>query len=480
MKPRALQALWIIAATLTVALLGLEIFGSQHFNYQGEAQPLWSLLRMARGASYQGTRLELPVYYNPHTPYFFWSVQPLINLLRPESLEATAMVGRGVIVTCFGLLVWLALRFGSRRLPGFNPALFLCTVAAVVMQFPEMIFLVKPDYASFLAEFVGFWLVAAYLPTSRRALLWGSGFAFAAAVALKPNTVGVAVGVGLFLLWRRQWRTLAVFLAVGLVSVAGFLWLADRLAGDALAIAWHAAFERRPISIGEAVDTVRAIATDIVAFNVPLWMLAYWGLRATRAHRPELASLLTATVLASLGVATLGQFADGAWYNYYFGGFLLAAIPASIGVAEACAIRPVRLALELWLAVVSVHLALSVGITVNANRNYPYREVLAYLDDRHPGGLVYSNDDSALLHLHGRTLTAPWAERYLELVGDFRTDLPALEDAMRAGPGYTAALIPGAQCERWRPDGVFRAQIAHLTRLEARFRKLCLFVPATP
>jgi hypothetical protein len=239
-----------------------------------------------------------------------------------------------------------------------------------------------------------------------------------------------------------------------------------------------------PLSVREIPGAMIRIGEEIFFRHLPFHAAVLAGVPLIPRGNP-MRGLLAWALAGSLFTAVAGQLKVGAYHNYFLTYFILGAVPAAlairrlIGLSRRGATAGVRVLGTLGAAAFAAHVvagAIPAGaIVANDMRHYPYGELTDFIARNHPSGAIYAADESLAVLFHDRVAFAPWGERCYVHSSYLRSHY--LESIRRrlAGVRFEAAVVPGRNCEAWRPAGEFRESIAHLTRLEARFGKLCVF-----
>ncbi len=184
----------------------------------------------------------------------------------------------------------------------------------------------RPDIWSTVIEAIlVFGFMRLYLASALKAALWALVWGYAA-WAFKTVDVTVVGGVGIFLLWRRDWLA-AGTLAMGTLG----LWLMTYWLGtDAYQFSMLGAHQEIAFALGQGIRNLVNFGIKMLPVLLPTVLVAWFILR-TRAVRLrvvedwQLQFLLIVSV-CSLGISVLGSFKVGGAENYFFTPSLILAL----------------------------------------------------------------------------------------------------------------------------------------------------------
>jgi len=455
------------------------LFVSRYFNYGAEGIEIASLLRMSAGLPYVTPLPEIPWFVNQYSPYFYVIVDAPIRVLGLRSLSATALCAR-LSILVFVVVLLVSAYHHFRRSQHFSRNGYLLASLWFLLLFPANIVCVRPDFPSFFLEFLGF-IVWRRKQDSEPHSLQGpliAGLLLGSALALKLNTIGVVTGLVLYEVVERRWLRALVLTSVTAAAAGAYLALGWKIWG---ASALHDTF----LALQSQVDTPSELANRLAMllfYAAPLVALAGLGFRRLLSTSASSPRALLFVVVASFVLATAQQIKTGAWYNYYYGAFVLILGPAAVGIDILVgATRRQNAPLIAMLGFGLLHATWSARVPLAICRDYmrdryPFAAAIAWCERSLPRGAIYSEDPNALLHFQPRVLLGSNAEIVLGVTPALRPFAPALLNNMRPIP-YVAAIATGPSCADWRPRGFFHDAIAHLTRLTAQFGWICVFAP---
>ena len=478
------------AAIVSAVDFVLIAFFSRYFNYGGESVGLYGLLRVARGLPYLGTLGELPAIANPYGPYPLFIVGWPLRLLGVTSPYWTNVAAKFFILVVLGLNAAVCGRIlglfrGADRTR--SRTAWMIAVLYPILFNPLLTFSFRPDLLGVLFELLGFFVIAAPAAAgkgfrARDCALAGALFAVAA--TSKANHVGVFAGTMVALWIARGWKPALACSAAWIASTALLSVALTGIAGESLWIHVLHAANFGSLSIRDLPGAFTRIADEVFFRHFAFHLAALAGILVLpRGH--ALRTLFLGALAGTLTAAVLGQLKVGAYNNYFYSYFLLAAAPAAMAISELAR----RLGREsggaisalAGLGAAGIMILVAYGaipaaaILANDMRNYPYGELERYLAEKHPTGFLYAADENVAVHLADRVAFAPWAERcYVNSPYLRERFLPGLRERLKPAR-FEAAVASGKGCELWKPSGELAGGLSQLTRLGARFGKLCVF-----
>lgn len=390
-----------------------------------------------------------------------------------------------LLIVC--LFSYLLKTFLCNNFPNYYKiSFFLFSLIWFFLSFPGNILSVRPDFLSFLFEFLAF---ASFYETTFKIGGNSKWFYLSAifaglAIATKLNTIGVFLGILLFLVIIKQSHKAFIYLIVSLSTVTTlftyfYVQLGEKFVSNILG-----SIQKTPEveSGNELVSLLVARVQELVLSQFLFYLLVAIGLGIIFKEDRQKSRLFVCCLGTSFTVATIGQISPGAYLNYHFGFFMLAVIPASIGIYKIfnncqreAILKPLKWIL-LFAVMVKLILALlfPAAILVNDLRNYPYKQAEMYIQESHPDGYIYITDSTGILYFFSRTLIGPWVESYLRLTPRYKKYVTAIKQEL-SKYHFSAAIMLGTGCEKWQPTGFFVDETQKLINLEKKFKKICIF-----
>ena len=108
-------------------------------------------------------------------------------------------------------------------------------------------------------------------------------------------------------------------------------------------------------------------------------------------------------------------------------------------------------------------------------KNYPYEQVVKYLNDRHPGRKVYTGSSSATVHLGDLAWLGPGYETILPVTPKLTPVTEQLQRELQVSSRVGAVVATGMGCENWKASGPFEAGLRDMVVLEQKFGLICIF-----
>jgi len=478
----AAPAGWLASGALAASFACI-LFLSSYLNYGAEGAAVAGLARFSTGAALYSEPPDLPLTLNQYSPYFYWLLGPFARLAGGADPTAGAFAGRllmlGFACACAGVAVSLARGYFGTALRTRDAALALL---AAFISFPANLLAVKPDLPSLLLELLALKLALEAVEGERDRGIpaLASGALAAGAAALKLNSVGVLLGAALFFSVSGRWRAALAFSGAAAAALSGLAALAWVAAGPGI-------LSNMGASLANEVSTdPRWVAQTYLGlgwkFLLPqafLLALAWRGLAWVMASSPARARLLAACLAVSFGAAFAAQLKFGAFTNYFYG-FL--AIAASLAAGEAGRGGGSRALVRAgFLAVLAIQAVLALRVPAvilrDRARGAPdYAGLRRHLDERAPGGRVYSRDPGVLTYFQERAVFGPETELILEHSPGLSRWIPEIARGLPRA-GVAASIAAGPDCERWRPSSHFGGYLDRFRVLSARLGDLCVFVP---
>lgn len=462
---------------------------SNYYNYGGESADFASMLRMAQSKSYVSDITEIPILLNVYSPVLFGVFYPFIKIFNLTTLNQVVLLGRIMTLVTVLLVAWLIIDFTRRNSSSHYHRFFLVfSLLWFFVLFPGDILAVKPDFLSVLFELSAFVLFYEYTfkDNSNSRLFYFSSIFSGLAIATKLNTIGIFVGIILYLIFARKIYKAAIYILVSLFPVvalyAVFYWqLGEKLVINLMA-------SKQAISFMQFIDRIDLIVFPYLIF----YILMFIGLSIIAKEDKQKGLLIFFCLFSSFVLGGFGQLKVGSYLNYFFGFFTLASIPVSIGLRSIFenaqssldisgisqsnfAVKSLKL---FTLAIIGVQLfsalKFPLSIILNDLRNYPYQEVQEYVQKKYPGNYVYISNEALNLYFSDKTLVGPWVELTLQAAKSLDPYVPEIKHNL-SKYRWSLAMTMGSGCESWQPSGIFLEETKHINRLEKKFKKICLF-----
>ncbi|NBX81884.1 hypothetical protein EBQ90_02200 [bacterium] len=175
--------------------------------YFGEAVSYEGLLRMLQGAPFATLPTAVPVSLTPYTPLFLLPLQALVKNIPVKSFWSVVTAAR-VFQTALLFLLFLSIqKINKRFFRNDEPAKFYWWAVLMVFAYnPVMEMALRPDTCSFIFEVSGVYWILHFLESRKNLSLVAGAFLFAAAAAVKLNTLGAVSGSILYLTIRKEWK----------------------------------------------------------------------------------------------------------------------------------------------------------------------------------------------------------------------------------------------------------------------------------
>ena len=459
--------LFPLLALLSTALLMML---SGYYNFGAEGIVFNSIQRLREGLPYLSGPLDFPLALTTYSPVISWLLHPFVFFLSPENIILIGTIARIIAVAIIGLQ-YLVLR-KSKLIPvdSLNLLFFL-----YITFLPDALLSLKPDSLAFLCEIIGFVLFQKFLKEDQKKFLVLSSVFLGVGFLSKMNTIGVGLGLGLYLLFERRIIDLVIFvvaiLTVAIVGFGCFYWLL----GDDLILNLLASTKSYFMFTFD-----HFISTSITMLKLMLYPIAifiYLGWQSFKEKKIERPISYFLPIVCSFFIAFIGQFKIGAFLNYFFGVFLILILLAGPSFQQ-CILQTQKKTL-LFLSLTSLlfiyHL---IGTGLIAGNNlyyYPWSQVREYLQKQNFAGKIYVPDNNASLYFWRYNNIGSSTEVFLELSPMHSENMKKLTLQLSEMKPFQKAIIVGSNCEKWKPSGIFAGAIADFVYLEKKFRKICVF-----
>lgn len=230
-SPRLIVTLALAATGASAVLAFLRLYYNisfveplQYFSSGDEQSSLLAIWRAAMGLSPYTDRYSPPFALASYNWLYYQAYAIVFRMASAAfSFGDPWLPTVGRLVTVGGALVagifsWLLLSAaaGAGRTARMLAACFAVLIAVGPLVGFWLI-TVRPDIWAFALEIVGLWIFARFYPEKRLSAVGAFAILFYAAWAFKQTAVLVGGGVGLFLLFRRDWRM--AFLLAGTMLV---------------------------------------------------------------------------------------------------------------------------------------------------------------------------------------------------------------------------------------------------------------------
>ena len=177
---------------------------------------------------------------------------------------------------------------------------------------------------------------------------------------------------------------------------------------------------------------------------------------------------------------------QGAWLNYHYIFFFLAAVPASLALAQilhdawAGKLLPLSMLLGYSLcAMLFLFQSLLFPLALARSTYLDYQTVAKTIREDFPAGSIYANNSEAI-YLHDRVLFAPWSEGIMGYTPSLSGSLKRLQSALKHHT-YVAAVFQSSDCKNWQPNGILEAHLSRLTKFHKAVGNFCIYTtPAHP
>ena len=484
--PSSRRAFLMVLAGLSSVSLSVLVTQliSNNYVYGGESLELASMVRVSQSKPYVSYPDEVPLLISPYTPVLFWLVNPLLQILNADSLREVVVVSRLVVVLTLLLHAYLLREFFRKNFADhYSPSVFGFSILWFFVLFPGDILSVSADFLSFLFEFLALMLFHATL-VERKERKWGltlSSICTGIAIGIKVNTIGIFLGMILFMLANHAFRSAFIHVALTGSTAAAMFGL----------FYWHLRDKLIPVVMTGAlnrpkclIESFRAIGGVFVHQSAPVfYFLVLMGVYALAKTSKKKALLFSGCLGFSFVLATLGQMRNGAYMNYHFGFFMLSVIPVSIALKNLFADTSKEGKSAVWLRAsviiaVSLQLVFAAGFPVQILQRYDSHtdeKVAKYITRNHPTGYIYTEISAISLRFLDRALLGPWAEWEMEVNPFFKGYIPDLKQRL-AKYRFSVGVIDDPQCENWEPSGIFLDETKHLRHLESKIQGTCIFV----
>lgn len=475
-----LTGLIIVSALITIT----QLF-SYYYAYGGESLELASIMRVSHSLPYVSRPNELPILFSQYSPVLFWLIDPLIKFMGSNSLREIVLISRVFIISVLFLYSYILNRFFIKYNIGQHKNFsFTFAVLWFFVMFPGDILSVSADFLSFLFEFLSFSMfydLTFNRQNNLRKLLLAAIFA-GIAISIKVNSVGVFLGIVLFLLLNRFIYFVVIYCSTTILTVVvifiAFYWsLGDRFTSVILA-----GILNEPLPIIEVLRKIGMVFfDDQFHFSVSIfYILVLVGLYNIKGSRRKV-QLYSCCLGMSFAVATLSQARIGAYLNYHFGFFMLAVIPVSIALnhlfESSQKLRNYNVLHFVVMLIVSIQLLISLKFPVRIlidNSSHAHERVTKYLMEKHPTDYIYTDISAISLRLLDKTLLGPWAEWEMQVNPFCRSYIPEIRNKLKK-IRFTVAVVDQPDCKQWKPSGIFLNETRQLVYFKKEIGDICIF-----
>lgn len=478
----------LFALIIVNAIIGISQLISNYYNYGAESISFASMLRMSQSKLYVSNITEIPLLISSFTPILFALFNPLIKILNLSSIGEIVFLGRLVLVIIVFIFSWLLNAFLQKNFAShYNRSFFVFSLLWFFVMFPGNTFSVRPDFLSFMFEFLAFafFYEITFLSKSsaKSREFYLSAIFSGLAIATKQNTIGIFFGIILFLVITKKYYKALIYSLATCLTVVLILALFYWGLGERFILNVMGSFQNPPqFGIDSLVLRIMDIVQSVVFPYTLFYLLVLIGLWIISQEDIRKVMLFSCCLGTSFLIATIGQLKVGAYLNYHFGFFMLAVIPVSIAMhwifrnsQQQVIVKPLQIAI---LLVVGVQLFLGLKfpafIFANDFKNYPYQEVKTYIQANYPEGYIYAPEDHVPLHFFDRTLLGPWAEGFLNMTPTYHPYIPVIKQEL-SNYHFSVAVIARNGCANWQPSGIFLEETRHLNHLDKIFKKICIF-----
>jgi uncharacterized membrane protein len=463
---------------------------SIHCDYVAEGISVGAFMRIQDGLPYLSSLDEHPIHLNQYSPLYYLFHVPFLMIL-PRSLRAVVLLGRSTSLLA-GLATLRAAYLLGKEIYGrsFGAVPFSICAAFMLTAYPMLWNAVRPDLFSVCLELVGILLFVKSVGSPRSWRRFASAVSCGLAVSFKLNQIGAVTLATAVLLLTENWKSALRFsvnasLAALAALVVSYLWVGDLMVSNMALVLQNTLLS--PFDL--ALNFCKMSQEMFVGF-LPLFGAAALGLSLSRTlARPQRLTLLLGLPIFG-GLASVGQLKAGASMNYYHDFCILLLVPAAWGTSRAIRYlhenppqRRIGAALACVVGVVCVT-ALARRTLYDAvfmrSKNYPYPQVVSFLKRQHPGAKIYTDDSSANNHLRRFAWLGPGHETTFPVTPKLAPTIKRLREEFRLLNPVGAVVATGANCEDWKPGGVFEAELHNMTMLEAKFVRICVFGRANP
>ena len=440
--------------------------------YFGEAVSYEGLLRMIQGAPFATLPTAVPVSLTPYTPLFLLPLQALVKNIPVQSFWSVVTTARVFQSALLFLLFFSIQKINKRFFRNDEPAKFYWWAVLMVFAYnPVMEMALRPDTFSFIFEVWGVYWILHFLESRKNLSLVAGAFLFAAAAAVKLNTLGAVSGSILYLTIRKEWKSVFTLGLLFTVSMLATCWLLEKSIGPAFSQNILVSIQSRLWNVQEAVEVYKKVF-DFFLFPLLFFIfLAGWGLGT---HPKKSENLLLTSVLGcSFLLAFLGQLKWGAFHNYFLGAIYLGTLPVSFAIAEFSKKAP-RLAASAVFGFVGLLLVRGLAIPEKIFRDRAFvknslrweREVR----ERVPEGFLYVPEERLHLMLTDRTAIGVLTEELLGTTPKLVKKVPELQRNVAEQGGYAGFLI---DCQQRPPTEWGFSPEEHSSRFQ--MDKYCLY-----
>jgi len=228
------------------------------------------------------------------------------------------------------------------------------------------------------------------------------------------------------------------------------------------------------------LPVLKGLIIDLLFWNSAFFLLAWTGFKIiwkSSANKHKSICLALAISL-SFFCALVGQFREGAAFNYFAGCFFLLSIPVALALTQLFQHTGLELK-KYWVVfffLVTTFSSARLGLQ-NVFGNHaktPFADISDYISENFLTEPVYTNTGNLALFLHNQVWLGPSVESNLDLCRGLDQVVPQIKEKLRAQP-FQAAVIYGDSCADWHPSGFFREELEPLKSLKKTFGRVCIF-----
>lgn len=453
-----------------LTLIALIMITSGYYNFGAEGIIVNSIQRMLDGLPYLSGPTELPLALTTYGPLSSWLFYPINLFFSPQNIH-----GIGTVLRIIAVVIILLQYTVIRKSPLIKNTALNILFFLYVTFLPDALLSFKPDSLSFLFEILGFIYFQKHLDDGKGASLLKCTFFLALGFLIKLNTIGIGVGLGIYLLSEKKFKNLFVFsILIIFFSIVGFTSF-YLIIGDNL---YYNLFASTKSYFNFNLDYLFILLKNLIQFMLfPLGILSYLSFKTFKNKSLKNFNSYFFPAAISFLLAFLGQFKSGAFLNYFFGVFLVL-IPMAAPSFNLCfPQRRKELLILVALALFSYRTFYLVRIAGNNVLNYPWEEIHKYLEEtkqkENPHYYVPGNNSS--LFFYKNNLIGSSSEVFLRVSPLHSENTKMLSSRLSTDKSFDKVIIVGSKCGQWKPTGLFKNSISEFVFLEKKIKKICIF-----
>ncbi|GAB4406525.1 MAG: hypothetical protein OHK0056_05530 [Bacteriovoracaceae bacterium] len=472
------SSIYFLLSIIAFILFGFSTFGI-NFNLVAESIGIFSILRVIDGLPHISSLGEIPSHTSPYGAYFYIVIGKIFGIFNVKNLTVITLICRFISI---GFL--LGIIRNAKEESDQDKSWQIAYFTLFALAFPFMTIMIRSDWPAYFFEFLALTILFKIPQQNfdiKKIII--SGLLFSLAINFKLNSVGILTGCCIFYLWTKDFKKL--FLLSSSFAIFTLLFLAltyQHLGKNYLLHVLHTA-NYGLVPLSQWPGLIEKVFINTIYRPLFLWILIFTGFILEKNLRKQF-SMIVFAILTNFIIASVFQIKIGAAENYYLPSFLCSIFlfkrgwlwfkTSTLSSNLEKKILKNLFSFSLILGIINFTTS-TVPFLANQTINYPYSQLIKFLDENASGKKVYTSDANLSVVLYPRVVLGPWDERgYLNSRYLKSNHAVEINEKLK-NIDFAAYVTSGSNCDKTPPSSELLEIKTSNDLLLNKFKNICVW-----